>query len=208
MNSKSLLKKIHKDESGMALMWAIALLIFTSIFSIALYRYTISNTKIGIEQSKDMSAFYIAEAGIELANTFLQKTIVDGNGTQVIPLTQSPVSTVEGKRLKDLTDTGQTIRMIDVIPYSSDTLELGAPYVAGASGTSNKLFLPYNTDASKAVGEVYVTIKVVPSVSSSMIEVTSVGTFYIDKAHNNVETATSIMKIDVNNHLHIEREYH
>ncbi len=205
MKAKCLIKKIHRDEKGMALIWAMILLVFTTVLAVAIYRLNMSNSKMVVEQSKDISSYYIAESGIEMAEIFLNKTIVDENGTRTYELTQTTTGTPSvGKRLADLANASMEIKMIDVIPYIDDKLVLGSEY----SQSGNKLYLPEAKNKATAEGEVYVTIEADKTQASSgtvWIKITSIGTYYI--GNDKVETSTAVMKIDANNHNRIEREY-
>ncbi len=194
------------NEAGFALIWAMALLIFTSILSVAMYHFVMSNTKQVINQSVQMSSYYVAESGIELASAFLANKIPDNKSSLQLNYHYNIGGHVYNRN-DLLTKLGEkenkNITMMDVISSSNNTLYLGDDPDTLADNL--KLFIPNKKDA---IGEIYVTIAKEAGFGTDWLVVKSTGTYYKSgTAGGEREITTAVMRIDVNNHGHIEREY-
>ncbi len=123
------MKKI-KSDSGMALVWAIILLIFTTTLSIIIFSYTKNNVGETMSQSEQLSAFYVAESGIELAFTALN-TDVDATSysntskvklIDVLTSTSQPEITLKDKMITyNSQDIGKVNVSIKVVEESGKT---------------------------------------------------------------------------------------
>ncbi len=190
-------------EAGFALMWAVALLIFTSILSVAMYYFVMSNSKQVINQSVEMSTFYVAESGIELANAFLANKIPVNKNKLKLANNYYISGTYYSKTdllTKISEKDNENITILDVIGSSTDTLYLGDD--PDASSDSLKLFIP---NKKEAIGEVYVTIARENGFGTDWVVIKSTGTYYVSA--NEKKSKTTVVRIDVNNHGHVKREY-